>query len=71
MSAEIWDSNEKIGDFEWKTLPEPGDVLELLIDGKPTQYQVDKLINYYAVDADNPVLRIVVKYDGPMTFGIL
>lgn len=71
MTAEIWDSSEKIGDYSWKVLPEPGDLIEVNADGEVNPYEVEKLINYYALGVEEPTLRIIVKYVGTSWAGIL
>ncbi len=69
--VEIWDNSERLGIYARSVLPKPGDILEMDIDGTVSPYVVEKLINYYALNAVDPVLRIIVKYDGPGFFGVL
>lgn len=71
MSAEIWSDGEKIGDAEWNSLPEVGDIIEVYADEATSPYEVVKVYNFFARGAFDPVLRIDVKYAGPIHFGVL
>lgn len=71
MAVEIWDSSEQIGTFQWQELPQPGDVIELDVEGEVNPYTVEKVVKFYAHRSNGPTQRIVVSYSGPMHFSVV